>query len=162
MKKAKSSLRKITFYSFGHKLSFKDCYPAAPKNMDIRQFVFDVRDMVGEIFPSDEKDVPLSGLNRSMRKSVIKNLDKNGFYAPLVVLMLSLIINFIEQKGDETARELRIYFGCKGGWQRSVAIAEKFTELSECLVQEHNYKKKSKIKLNISHLTIGKWPTNPN
>jgi RNase adaptor protein for sRNA GlmZ degradation len=144
-------LKKVTFYSFGHSPRFKEFYPKPPRTLNIWQFVFDVRCMICETYNAD---VPDSGLKESMRKIVITGVRRNGYLSSLKKIIQQSLLDLILLKTKED-KELRFYFGCLGGWQRSVALAEYFKELCQKIVTHH--RASGQIEVRVRHLTIGEF-----
>lgn len=143
-------MKKITFYSFGH--IFPDCYPKPPKNTNIRQFVFDVRNMSIETFNTDAP--PDSGLVKSMRDIVIGYCRENGYLGGLEAIIERTFRDLVDHKEDQ---EIRIYFGCAGGWQRSVALAEYFKDYCKKIWAENCSSKSMQLPITTRHLTINRW-----
>lgn len=144
-------MKKLLIYSFGHSPRFKALYPKPPKNLNVQQFVFDVRHMVKETF---NDDVPDNGLKKSMIKIVTAGVRKNGYLSSLEKIIRLSLLDFIGLKTKED-KELRIYFGCTGGYQRSVALAEYFKEFCQKIVTDHQAD--GQIMVKARHLTLGKW-----
>jgi RNase adaptor protein for sRNA GlmZ degradation len=141
----------VHFYSFGH--AFPKYYPKAPKNRNTRQFVFDVRDMVAETF---NKSTPDSGLEEEMRKIVVGGCKKNGYLSGLQTLIRKSVLDLAARRSNEH-QEIRFYFGCAGGWQRSVALAEYFKAYCETILSGSESLRREHLIIKIRHLTINQW-----
>lgn len=151
MKKQDSNSKSVIFYSFGH--GFPDCYPKAPKSRNTRQFVFDVRDMVAETFNGE---IPDSGLVKSMQKIVMRGCKKNGYLSGLQALIRQSVLDLAARQSNED-QEIRFYFGCAGGWQRSVALAEYFKAYCETILSGSESLRHGHLIIKIRHLTINRW-----
>jgi RNase adaptor protein for sRNA GlmZ degradation len=143
--------KKIIFYSFGHNLAFKDCYPKPPRNYNIRQFVFDVRDLVNEIW---DGEIPDSGLKKRTRSRIIKMIDENGYYEPFKKMILGMLHDLVLKSKWDEKKEIRIFFGCHGGWQRSVSLAKHFKDLCQEEIVKSCYA--DLVKVEVHHLTLGR------
>lgn len=143
-------MKKITFYSFGHR--FLDCYPKPPKKTNVRQFVFDVRDMSIETFNVDMP--PDSGLVKKMQDIVIGHCRGNGYLDSMEAIIEQAFRDLISRKED---REIKIYFGCAGGWQRSVALAEYFKNYCKKIWAQNCSSKFMQLPIRARHLTINRW-----
>ena len=106
----------VRFFSFGH--HYHRLYPKRPAE-NTYQIVFDLR-MLYEPYRDGYED---SGLEGDIKKLVIRQNKK--FFTAMKPVLRELIDRFHHNSQYHT---LDIFFGCVGGWQRSVAAAEYFKD----------------------------------
>jgi len=104
----------IALFSFGH--YYSDSYPRVPEK-NTCQIVLDLR-LLYEPFHDGHQE---SGLAKNITELVIKENKK--FFSSLKPLLEELIGRF---RQNDRYHTLNIFFGCYGGWQRSVAAVEYF------------------------------------
>jgi len=101
----------IYIASFGH--VFPDSYPQVPKNKTL-QYVYDVRGLIED--PGKEFWQP--GTDQEVADFILTQKEIDNF--------ISMQKPHIEQllKTGGRFRGINLYYGCAGGYQRSVAIVE--------------------------------------
>ncbi len=140
--KLKKPLRKITVYSFGH--DFPEDYPQYP-GKKIEQHIISLRSVLPDPYFS-KLALKKSGLDPEVKNYLTKESEKvrHG----LISLVSILVCGFVN---NETKDELKIYFGCIGGWQRSVYMAELFKEWISIHYRNSN------CAVSVEHLSMHRW-----
>lgn len=135
--------KRIEFFSFGH--VFPEHYPTPPDEKT-SQLVFDVRMSIPDPWNNGHKK---NGLYFETSNYVIKNGEE--FIIKTKKVIVDIVGDFLseEQKDFET---LKIFFGCKGGWQRSVALAENF----HAFIKKMHESDKN-LETMVKHLSIDRW-----
>jgi RNase adaptor protein for sRNA GlmZ degradation len=145
VKESDKEVKKITFYSFGH--CFPEHYPRPPEESS-EQHIISLVSTIPDPYHAEGLNLKENGLDPNVQKFIREKGER--IIHGLTSLLACLISSFLN---NEKKMELKIYFGCLGGWQRSVFMADHFQRWAKNNTKNH----KPKCEITVVHISMSNW-----
>jgi RNase adaptor protein for sRNA GlmZ degradation len=126
---------------------FPDDYPKTPDEKT-EQHVISLESSIPDPYHVPGLNLEKNGLDQEVEKFILEKSEQ--LLHGLKALFQSIASGFFRNSEKE---ELRIFFGCKGGWQRSVFMAAYFEKwLNTMFGRLHK-----KCEIRVEHISMKRW-----